>query len=69
MIIPNTMVADALILWYVLTGASLIFLIYDLEINTPAQWVMKLAWVLIVLYTDPHSAFSFSCCHADSPFR
>jgi hypothetical protein len=37
MIIPHTMVDGALILWYLLTGASLIFLIYDLETITPAQ--------------------------------
>jgi hypothetical protein len=53
------MVGGALILWYILTGASLIFLIYDLETNTPAQWVMKLAWILIVLYTGPLGLFLY----------
>ena len=59
MIIQETMAGGALILWYLLTGASLIFLIYDLETNTPAQWVMKLAWILIVLYTGPLGLFIY----------
>ncbi|HVY55052.1 MAG TPA: DUF4396 domain-containing protein [Thermodesulfobacteriota bacterium] len=59
MIIPHTMAGGALLLWYVLTGLSLIFLIYDLETNTPAEWVMKLAWILIVLYTGPLGLFIY----------
>lgn len=59
MIIPDTMTGGALVLWYILTAASLVFLIYDLETNTPAQWVMKLAWILIVLYTGPLGLFIY----------
>jgi len=40
MIVPDTVAGGALILWFILTGASLLFLIYDLQTNTPAQWVM-----------------------------
>jgi hypothetical protein len=47
------MVAGVLLLWYVLTAASLVVLLIDLATNTPAMGVMKLAWVLIVLYTGP----------------
>ncbi|KAB2822698.1 MAG: DUF4396 domain-containing protein, partial [Candidatus Dadabacteria bacterium] len=53
------MAGGALVLWYALTGLSLIFLIYDLETNTPAEWVMKLAWILIVLYTGPLGLFIY----------
>ena len=42
-----------LILWYALTAASLAFVIWDLFTNTPTLWVMKLAWILIILYTGP----------------
>jgi len=42
-----------LLLWYILTFGSLIILIWDLVTNTPAGTVMKLAWVLVVLYTGP----------------
>jgi len=59
MIVPDTVAGGALILWFILTGASLIFLIYDLQTNTPAQWVMKLAWILIVLYTGPVGLFIY----------
>ena len=53
MFIPDTFVGGMLSLWYILTLLSLIVLIYDLQTNTPTQWVMKLAWILIVLYTGP----------------
>ncbi|MEM7144517.1 MAG: DUF4396 domain-containing protein [Verrucomicrobiota bacterium] len=43
----------ALILWYVLVGGSLVVLVWDLATNTPTGGVMKLAWVLVVLYTGP----------------
>ena len=59
MIIPDTMTGGALALWYALTGASLVFLIYDLETNTPSMRVMKLAWILIVLYTGPLGLFIY----------
>ena len=42
-----------LLLWYILTAASLMVLIWDLTSNTPAMGVMKLAWILVVLYTGP----------------
>ncbi len=42
-----------LTLWYLLTIASLIFLIWDLFTNTPTTKIMKLAWVLVILYTGP----------------
>src|SRR5262245_48210824 len=59
MLIPESITGDVLLLWFVLTRASLIFLIYDLETNTPAMWVMKLAWVLIVLYEEPIGLFIY----------
>ncbi|MCH8014679.1 MAG: DUF4396 domain-containing protein, partial [Candidatus Dadabacteria bacterium] len=59
MFFPDTALGGALLLWFILTGLSLIVLIYDLHTNTPAQWVMKLAWILIVLYTGPIGLFIF----------
>ena len=43
----------ALWLWYILTAASVAFMVYDLATNTPAMGVMKAAWVLIALYLGP----------------
>lgn len=48
-----------LTIWYLLTAGALIFLIWDLFTNTPAGGVMKLAWVLVVLYTGPIGLFIY----------
>jgi hypothetical protein len=45
--------SGALLLWYILTAASVAFMVYDLATNTPAMGVMKAAWVLIALYLGP----------------
>jgi hypothetical protein len=58
-IIPDSIAGGVLLLWFILTGLSLIFLIYDLHTNTPSMGIMKLAWVLIVLYTGPFGLFIF----------
>ncbi len=49
----------ALILWYILTLGSLIFVIWDLFFNTPTLWVMKLAWILVIAYTGPIGLFVY----------
>ena len=59
MIIPESITGGVLLLWFMLTAASLIFVIYDLQKNTPAMGVMKLAWGLIVLYTGPVGLFVY----------
>src|SRR3990172_6117378 len=53
------MISGMLLLWYILTAGSFGFLIWGLCHNTPAMWVMKLAWVLIVLYTRPIGLFIY----------
>ena len=53
------MISGMLLLWYILTAGSLIFLIWDLSHNTPTMGVMKLAWVLIVLYTGAIGLFIY----------
>ncbi len=59
MIIPESTIGGVLLLWFILTALSLVFLIYDLEKNTPTLGVMKLAWALIVLYTGPVGLFVY----------
>src|SRR5215468_8392999 len=59
MLIPESITGGVLLLWFILTGAALVFLIYDLETNTPSMWVMKLAWILIVLYGGPLGLFIY----------
>ena len=53
------MIEGALLVWYLLTAASVAFMIYDLATNTPAMGVMKVAWVLIALYLGPIGLFVY----------
>ena len=53
------MILGGLTIWYILTAGSLIFLIWDLLKNTPTGNVMKLAWVLVVIYTGPIGLFIY----------
>lgn len=48
-----------LTIWYLLTAGSVAFLVWDLLTNTPASRVMKLAWVLVVVYTGPLGLFVY----------
>lgn len=41
------------VLWFVLTGLSVLFITYDLLFRTPEMKVMKLGWILVALYTGP----------------
>jgi hypothetical protein len=47
------MIDGALVVWYVLTAASIAVMAFDLATNTPAMGVMKAAWILIALYLGP----------------
>lgn len=47
------MLDTLLTVWLVLTIASTAYVAYDLLARTPAMGVMKLGWVLVVLYTGP----------------
>jgi hypothetical protein len=49
----EAMIKGMLLVWYILTAGSLIVVTWDLLSNTPTLWVMKLAWILIILYTGP----------------
>lgn len=52
-------IEGALAIWYLLTAGALVFLVWDFATNTPAGRVMKLAWVLVVLYTGPVGLFIY----------
>jgi len=53
------MIEGALLVWYILTFASIAFVIWDQATNTPTMGVMKAAWVLVVLYTGPVGLFIY----------
>lgn len=59
-ILPATSPLDgAMIVWFVLTGVSLLLLSIDLAANSPVSWVQRLAWWLVVLYTGPIGFIGF----------
>ncbi len=47
------MLDAALMVWFALTFASTAYVAYDLLARTPAMGVMKLGWILVLLYTGP----------------
>lgn len=53
------MLHGALVLWFILTVMSLIFVIYDVITTTPEAGVIKVAWVLVTLYTGPIGLFLY----------
>lgn len=53
------MIDGILLLWYILTAGALLFIVWDLHTVTPVTWVMKLAWILVVLYTGPVGLFIY----------
>lgn len=48
-----------LLCWYILTGLSVLYLIYDQLTNTPSMRIMGLAWLLVMLYTGPIGLFFY----------
>lgn len=53
------MLNGAILVWFVLTGASLGFVIWDSVINGVTSWVQRLAWILVTAYTGPVGAFFY----------
>ena len=57
------MLQGAILVWFTLTGLSLLLLVIDLLTNSPVSWVQKLAWFLVVCYTGPLGliAYLYAC--------
>lgn len=53
------MIEGVLLLWYVLTFFSLLFLLWDQFTNTPSIRIMTVGWFLIILYTGPLGLFIY----------
>ncbi|MEO1224398.1 MAG: DUF4396 domain-containing protein [Pseudomonadota bacterium] len=53
------MLAGALIVWFVLTGLSVLFVVYDSVTNGVTSWVQRAAWILVTIYTGPIGAFAY----------
>ncbi|MCP4328578.1 MAG: DUF4396 domain-containing protein [Alphaproteobacteria bacterium] len=53
------MLGGAMLVWFGLTAASLIFVIWDSVTNGVTSWVQRLAWILVTAYTGPVGAFFY----------
>ena len=53
------MIEGVLLLWFLLTLGSFLFVLYDQLTNTPSMRVMTLAWLLVILYTGPLGLFIY----------
>jgi hypothetical protein len=62
------MLQGAMLVWFILTGASVAFVVWDSIFNGVTSWVQRLAWILVTFYTGPVGAF-FTCCPAGGRFR
>ena len=53
------MLGGTILVWFVLTGASLAFVIWDSLTNGVTSWVQRLAWILVTAYTGPVGLFFY----------
>ncbi|MDN3505742.1 MAG: DUF4396 domain-containing protein [Simkaniaceae bacterium] len=62
------MIDGVLLLWFLLTFGSLLFVLWDQFTNTPSLRIMTLAWALVILYTGPLGLFFyFLTCRQPMP--
>ena len=47
------MLDGAMLVWFSLTGLSLLFVLWDSISNGVTSWVQRAAWILVTLYTGP----------------
>jgi hypothetical protein len=55
----GNMLDGAMLVWFVLTGGSLVFVIWDSVTNGVTSWVQRAAWILVTAYTGPVGAFFY----------
>jgi hypothetical protein len=53
------MLDGSMLVWFVLTGASLLFVVWDSVTNGVTSWVQRAAWILVTAYTGPVGAFFY----------
>ena len=53
------MLQGAMLVWFLLTAASLAFVLWDSLFNGVTSWVQRLAWILVVAYTGPVGCFLY----------
>ena len=53
------MLDGAMIVWFTLTGLSVVFVVWDSLFNGVTSWVQRTAWILVTIYTGPVGAFLY----------
>ncbi len=53
------MLDGAMIVWFLLTALSFLFVLWDSLGNGVTSWVQRAAWLLVTLYTGPVGAFFY----------
>lgn len=53
------MLDGAMAIWFVLTGLSLIFVVWDSISNGVTSWVQRTAWILVTAYTGVFGLFFY----------
>lgn len=64
------MIHVALIVWFVLTGLSVLYVAWDAFTRNPELTVMKYGWVLVTLYAGPVAAALYVLsCQEPAPYQ
>ncbi len=53
------MLNGAMLVWFLLTGASVAFVVWDSVSNGVTSWVQRMAWILVTIYTGPVGLFFY----------
>ncbi|CUJ87935.1 hypothetical protein RUE5091_00616 [Ruegeria denitrificans] len=53
------MLEGAMLVWFLLTGLSVLFVTWDSISNGVTSWVQRAAWILVTLYTGPVGLFFY----------
>ena len=53
------MLNGAMLVWFVLTGLSLLFVLWDSLTNGVTSWVQRIAWILVTAYTGVFGLFFY----------
>jgi hypothetical protein len=55
----TAMLDGAMLVWFALTIASVVFVVWDSVVNGVTSWVQRIAWILVTTYTGPVGLFFY----------
>jgi hypothetical protein len=53
------MLQGAMLIWFILTLLSVVFVLWDSVTNGVTSWVQRTGWILVTIYTGPFGAFMY----------